>query len=85
MHALLIRRRACSPDGCGCVILENADRTALPRQIECRNVLLRIPQWGTALPMGEDGGKRVYNLYEAGRVTAYFGRETRLEAMYGSN
>lgn len=64
---------------------KNADRTALPRQIECRNVLLRIPQWGTALPVGEDGGKRVYNLYEAGRVTAYFGRETRLEAMYGSN
>ena len=64
---------------------ESADRTEIPNDLEYENLILRIPEWGTALPVCNDGNRQIYNLYEAGRVTAHFGKHTRLEAMYGSS
>ncbi len=69
----------------GVLYWEGADRTPLAKEMACDAVILRIPQWGAALPAQRDGEKSIYNLYEAGMVTAYFGKQTRLEARYGSN
>ena len=64
---------------------EGADRTALSDGVECGHLILRIPEWGRALPVSDDGKRRIYNLYEAGKVTVHFEGRTRLEAMYGSS
>ena len=64
---------------------EGADRTAISSGVEYDALILRIPEWGRALPVSCDGKRQIYNLYEAGKVTVYFGKSTRLEAMYGSS
>lgn len=63
---------------------EGADRTALSEGIECEYLILRIPEWGKALPVSHDDKRQICNLYEAGKITVHFGKHTRLEAMYGS-
>lgn len=64
---------------------EAAVSTPLPEDIEYQNLILRIPQWGVMAPYGVHGDKAFYNLYEAGTVSAVFGRKLELEAMYGSS
>ena len=64
---------------------EGADRTAVSSGVEYDALILRIPEWGRVLPVSCDGKRQIYNLYEAGKVTVYFGKSTRLEAMYGSS